>query len=75
MSESSAPVKCPKCGQPLSHLRSDADWRFYRCPSHGTVVLAREADDTPAAPEPPEADPGVADRPPLAPISDRRNKK
>lgn len=75
MPEQSAPVKCPKCGQPLTHLRSDADWRFYRCPSHGTVVLAIETDDAQGSPAPPESAPGASDTPPLAPISDRRDKK
>jgi uncharacterized Zn finger protein (UPF0148 family) len=33
------PVNCPKCGTPLSYVRTDGDTHFYRCPRHGSLVL------------------------------------
>jgi hypothetical protein len=33
------PPVCPKCGSPLTYLFSEAEWDFYRCPTHRTVVL------------------------------------
>jgi len=39
MPEPASPPVCPKCGSPLTYLFSEAEWDFYRCPTHRTVVL------------------------------------
>ena len=39
MPDPGLPVNCPTCGQPLTYVRSDGEWHFYRCPTHQTVVL------------------------------------
>ena len=33
------PLNCPKCGQKLAYVRSEGENHFYRCPSHGAVIL------------------------------------
>ena len=33
-------LKCPKCGAPLTYQHSQDDVHFYRCPTHGRLVLA-----------------------------------
>ena len=36
-------LKCPKCGAPLTYQHSQGDTHFYRCPTHGRLVLRRAA--------------------------------
>ena len=33
------PLQCPKCGAPLTYQHSQGDMHFYRCPTHGRLVL------------------------------------
>ena len=33
-------VRCPKCDQPLTTLWTEGEWQFYRCDTHGIIVLS-----------------------------------
>ena len=33
------PLRCPKCGQRLTHQYSQGETHYYRCPTHGRLIL------------------------------------
>ena len=33
-------VRCPKCQQLLITLWTEGEWQFYRCDTHGIIVLS-----------------------------------